>query len=247
MDRRVIAFTLALIAAIAAPLCASLGWARGLGVLGMAGGAAPSCSTPTTGTVFNEGFIGPGAENSYTVNQTSGTFDYDYQLPGVPPSGSCTEGFRYISDSWTENKGSIRFDIGTISYPATVYISIYLGSGSGGGVFRILQLDDDTSVPSRGVMALDYEAGGNRLQAWGSTDVQHGILNSIYTATWYEVRVELDATGADEGSSFYVNNVLQGTFTRGSVTGRYLLVGMVDGKASTEEVDLIVGRIYVDN
>lgn len=47
MDRRrVIAFTLALIASIAVPLCASPGWARGLGVLGVCGGGGGEvCST----------------------------------------------------------------------------------------------------------------------------------------------------------------------------------------------------------
>lgn len=55
MDRRAIALTLALIAAIAVPLCVSSGWARGLGVLGLGGGAA--VAAPEINCTGSEAFL----------------------------------------------------------------------------------------------------------------------------------------------------------------------------------------------
>ena len=67
MDRRrVIALTLALIAAIAVPLCASSGWAGGLGVLGLGGGVTPAAAD------YSDITFHWGAENSWVTTKPSG-------------------------------------------------------------------------------------------------------------------------------------------------------------------------------
>lgn len=64
--RRSIIITIALIAAIAAILCASSGWARGLGVLGLGGGAA------TPAVDYSDITFHWGAENSFVTSIPSG-------------------------------------------------------------------------------------------------------------------------------------------------------------------------------
>ena len=83
MDRtRVIALTLALIAAIAVPLCASAGWARGLGVLGLVGGAG--AVDPCAGTLVCELWNTSGVPSGWTLSSTA---DPDYPTTGLDMEG----------------------------------------------------------------------------------------------------------------------------------------------------------------
>lgn len=205
------------------------------------------CVTPTIGSLWNEGFELVGTEHTVSIGSDNGTFDFDYTLDGTPPDGSCSEGFRYISDTGTENNGYITIDIGgAVTYPATIYLSIYVKSVSmGGGFFRIIQFDDNTTKSSIGVFTLAYF--GSRLDIFAADGQEPGLTNNVTTGNWYEIVVELDETAASGGSSWTVNGVSQGTFTRYNAAGRYIHIGAVDGKASTEDVDFVVGYLYVDN
>ena len=70
--KRSFIITLALIAAIAIPLCASSGWARGLGVLGMCGGAGGGACTGSYGNVStaDAGFTGTSLNRIYLTKIT---------------------------------------------------------------------------------------------------------------------------------------------------------------------------------
>lgn len=116
MDRRrVIALTIALIAAIAVPLCASSGWARGLGVLALGGWTA----APAINYLSYNDFEEAGVPEGWTP--TTGVYagDYDYNgggslllvepqyahMPPVTISGT-TYSIRYRANFLSLNHGS---------------------------------------------------------------------------------------------------------------------------------------------
>lgn len=74
--KRSFIITLALIAAIAVPLCASSGWARGLGVLGMMGGGA-AAGGYTVSLVANSYAVEPGSTTGTSIAVPTGTLDGD--------------------------------------------------------------------------------------------------------------------------------------------------------------------------
>jgi len=219
-----------------------------LGALAGGGAVVAGCTTPLTGSIMNEGFVGAGYENTtgWSTPAPNGTFDNDATLPGVPPIGSCTEGFKYITAAGDTN-GYIRYDLGAgITYPATIYMSYYIESGStfASGFVCTFQLDNDTSVSTYGVFK--GRQWDSRLDI-NAVDDELGVTNNTLPGVWHEVMINLDATGAAEGSEYFVDGVSQGTFTRGNVSGRYINIGAVDSKGSPENFTLYIGRIYVDN
>lgn len=92
--KRSFIITLALIAAIAVPLCASSGWARGLGVLGLCGGAgAPACSGNYGNTTL------PGT--SWYLN---GAAPYEMAVQRMPAcAGGTTSSISFYFDSATSD------------------------------------------------------------------------------------------------------------------------------------------------
>lgn len=110
--KRSIIITLALIAAIAAPLCASSGWARGLGVLGLGlgGGEVDYCASSACPTCA--------WQERFECGATAGDDDSDQDVAWVYSAPGAT-----VNDNYT-------------AAPLNGAESLYLGAGSSNNARR---------------------------------------------------------------------------------------------------------------
>ena len=206
------------------------------------------CSTPTTGSVFNEGYVGAGSE----VMTTDANVDDDFTLSGTPPTGSCTEGAQFTVPASTAEYSVM--DIATSSFGVTkdIYASIYIDSITlaDSASFAVLNMaltadGDTTNGPGRVLIA--NSAGTYYFIAYGDAG---STAVAITLDTWYEVKLHLDATAASSylqvtgGGSTTCDGVAECTFTRKNITGEYVYVGAT--LVSSEALTMEVGYVYMD-
>lgn len=101
--KRSFIITLAMIAAIAAPLCASVGWSRGLGVLGLGGGASvvPS-SEPITYESISSGAVAATSSTSFTITKPTGVVSGDTLVAVIGK----TYNRSFVSSGWSTVGGT---------------------------------------------------------------------------------------------------------------------------------------------
>ena len=168
-----------------------------------------SCTTPQNCNQLNEGWMAPGPENTWTINQ--GTFDQQYTLTGTPPTESCSLGLHLNSPgdgSLANIYHSFAGDIDPTVSNVDVTIDI-----------QVKSLDSpDASVQ---VMTLTTAAGGDYnfmgdLRVGNDTTGDKFILyNSEYYInlnTWYKLFIHYDTVSAN--SYFTINGGAQQALER---------------------------------
>jgi len=249
---------------LAALLCfASLAWAN-FGYQIVEGPVveteAPVCSTPTDGSVFNDGFLGAtavsggsfgSAETAWTATQgTNGSIDADATLTGSPPTGSCAEGLNVavttsggatftmhdlgaaLSDD-DNNDIYMEFRINSYTLPANYDEFQILG-------FTYANADPDSSNR----VYFQRDASGNptvRIKASGGTGSSNA---SVSVATWHTLHMHYDPTEAN--CYFTIDGGSQYSFTRAAFSSpRYIYSGMCADVDADEAVNIEYGRIWV--
>lgn len=232
-------------------LCASLAWAgdmqlarMSVGVVVGAGGGATACTTPTTGDIMHEGFLGAGYELGAAWSETgTGTIDEDASLPGTPPSGSCTEGLHVVaSDSASKSRwdnGSTISRAQNIDIHVPFYIDSYtLASGS----FPILYFQNNATA-GIGILATMkvYLSGG--VFKFACEGASTSTLTAVSADAWHEVTMHLDATAAS--STCTLDGTATGFQRNDANDPRYLFLGAPE-LAAGQAIDIYFGRVYVD-
>ena len=131
MDRRVITFAIALIAAIAAPLCASSGWARGLGVLGLGGG--PAGGATGTDWTANSSLQALYSLESGVITADSGPNNQTMTCAGSCPDADTTNYVELLSSGATTQISPVKM----MYLPRTEMVSTFPGNGTGDGNITI--------------------------------------------------------------------------------------------------------------
>lgn len=208
-----------------------------------------SCSTPSDGDVFNEGFVGTGYENAARWTETvgtSGVANEDYTLTGSGWStGACSEGLRIANTVGSGGNTYVTLEFAsTLSLTTSldIYIEFKVQSHSVGewdGTRFIRVLDGNTNE-ALGIRLDNQVDPSFAWQAGGSTSTAYYALTSGTDAI-HTFKIHLDATAASSYVS--IDGGTNRTLTRaGSASVYGLEIGVLDGVI----MDIQVGRIWVD-
>lgn len=219
--KRSFIITLALIAAIAGPPCASSGWARGLGVLAMGGGGV--AADPCAGYLLCEDF---GAQPAgWTTNSSDATIAWDDTTTPIH-SGSA-----YLSIAYGTNQAIIYIPLGGVetdiytsarvridALPAanTSLFLVYSGASLLGGVKIWTNGKVEVSSPggtsqtsssavftsgSSAYLQVRYAAGGG-----GDAVMTVWISSSGASGTWTQVATSTNGTATAPATVLRINH-----------------------------------------
>lgn len=209
--KRSLIITLALIAAIAVPLCASSGWARGLGVLGLGGGTAipylsyndfeetgvPVGWTPTTGTYAGNYDYDGGGSLLLVEPQYSYT-------PAVTISGA-TYSIRYRANFLSLNHGYkiLRICNGTTTIGEILYLNT--------GALRA-RADGGTEVSSAGSVIATGESWvrADYTQGTGANAILE-VFTSANGISWTSRAKSDDGTSLAKADRAQLRGMVTGT------------------------------------
>lgn len=237
---------------------ASAGFESVIQYYNAAGGA--TCSTPQTGNLLSEGFIG-GYENgacgdtpcwTETIG-TNGTVTENYTLSGTPPSSACSNGLYTASAANAGNSTYAWWNNGStiaLSDNITISGSFRVNSWTlptNGDVIAILNFTHGEA--STGALTLRLVNASDTLQIRGQANTQSTAV-SISTETWYNFVLYGDGTTAansyfqiDAGTT--CDTASECTFTRNTNDPSYLTLGPSILNDSDEAVAIEWGAVWI--
>ena len=226
------------------------------------GGGVPAesggCSTPTTSSELNEGFLGSGYENTWSETGT-GTIDENYSLPGSPPESSCTEGLQ-ISKSETgilytrwDRGSAIDISANVVDLTFSIYIDSAVMDSYAYGTLMVLSSGSD---PSTGNL-LSLKLRCNSASQCSSSSLQFslntvsGTRVALTVDTWYEIKIHINASGTSYfqvtgGGNTTCDTTDECTFTITDVDPRYLSITAMDDFGAGESITYAIGDIHID-
>jgi len=226
-------------------------------------GTVTSCTTPQDGNVFNEGWLGTGAENVWTPGTgnvgTSVTYNEDYALTGTPPTGSCTEGLylSFGSGSVANDQFAKYTDIsGTNIDPNTVAVDLYIEMKVDNAAMtyttwrpEFLQIGARTDLgisTTNGYysvqLANDSSIPASYIYIRATSNAQSTI--NLQDGNWHTVHVHTDPTDVT-ASTLQVDSETPITFTRdNNASFTNLIVGLMTNE-DNQQFDIEVGRIWI--
>lgn len=215
--KRSVIITLALIATVAAPLCASSGWARGLGVLGLGGGG---------------GVVTPGAVVSDDFSSNSAA-DYTAINGGISISSGTAGG----QTSWAKNMVYHEGSLGSANQSVEADVTYNGYSDSAGVLFRV----DFSSTPVTGYSIL-LESGYIKVYRFSGTTTTFIVQTASggRTAGTYNIRVTISGNAI----TVYENDTqilvtTDSTYSTGSYCG---LIFKRDGSNFDARADNLEGN-----
>ena len=205
MDRGVITFALALL------LCASSGWARGLGVLGLCGGAGQAVESCNSGNILSESFDPTGGDATWSAGDVTGgcTSTLDQTSPSVTGfSGQCysssidTDAYSEAWHTWTDSAGR-----------SVVYIRAYLyiqAEGlADGDSFKVFSYGTSATYPSEMFLELSQSGGSLYLTVIGPSLAGDNVV--ISASTPYLIEIYALNNGTSDSFEWKINEVSEGT------------------------------------
>jgi hypothetical protein len=236
-----------------------------VGVMGGGVAGVVACSTPS-GSIVSEGFgegstacysgaTGDDATCSLTWTVSGDSVTWHHTLQAGSPTGSCTYGLN--SNTANESTERIYYDTVTTYAAATnldLEFSIYFNSYAvdAGAFIQLISWGAlNTGATGYNVTFALYNVTGTYqiglYGASGSTKV------TVSTATWYTVKIHLDATAASSyfqvtgGGSTTCDTASECTFSRSNAAdNRYLVIGSLSGEGTGESVDYEIGYITLN-
>jgi hypothetical protein len=220
----------------------------------IAGGGG--CTTPTTGDIFNEGFIG-GFENTECGSdpciESIGTVTTNYSLTNSPPAGSCSNG-AYVDASNSQDyvQWSEASPIDVDTTPVVIFAEVNIKSVSLDNFAAATILNGGAVVDNPGSSVGRIEIYNNnstyQFRGKGTTTATTATFS---LNTWYTLTIYLHTTAA---SSYWTVDEIAAcdaasecTFTRAAVDPEFFHVGAAFGLGATPEtIEMEIGRWYVN-
>jgi hypothetical protein len=219
-------------------------------------GGAATCTTPTA-DVASEGFEGCAADGSSGCDETWATtgtgLTYNYDLPGTPPTGSCSKGLQVDTDG----ADYATYDNSTTLETVWAKFTIYVASESftalqAGTVFAL----GATAVGTGGGLYLQLFDNNGTFQIRANNGSAASTATNLSTGEWHTIEIcstdggiASDPCGAGtNGYGWYKVDggaaIPHACYDIPGSTHRYTVAGMV---TASRTADIIFGYIIIDD
>jgi hypothetical protein len=211
-------------------------------VVGEAIVVAGDCSTPVSGSVFNEGFEGPGYENAGWTE--TGSPDEDANCPSGGPTGSCTSCLRATATTAADYHFIIRNpDIGATTAYYRFWFYLNSESLSDTDLANIFYVGESSSEYSQAPLIRCYvKQEEGVLNVYASSSGGSYLLGPITTGTWHYITINAAVNSAAASAQLDAESAM--TMTTENNYNDYVFLGALG--LVEKAFDIYFDRFQID-